>query len=101
ETLAAGELLPPPEQRGDQLMMARDEFVDRSLRQARRAELHAVLLAQALYLPVAEQRQTRQGRQHHGGTEVLIAGAEGLGGAGLVRRGQVVDEALEVSRSAR
>ncbi len=83
------------EQREDLALVARDQPRVGLLVEHRPAELHAVLLAEALDLAVAEHRQARQGREHRGDAEVLVALAELLDRGLLVRVAHEVDVALE------
>ena len=90
-----GEPGPLVEQREDLALVARDQPRVGLLVEHRPPELHAVLLAEALDLPVAEHRQAGQGRQHRGDAEVLVALAELLDRGLLVGVAHEVDVALE------
>ena len=95
EVVRLGEPGPPVEQREDLALVALDEPRVRLLVEHRPPELHAVLLAEALDLPVAEHRQPGQRRQHRRHAEVLVALAELLDRGLLVGVAHEVDVALE------
>ena len=83
------------EEREDLALVALDQPRVRLLVERRPAELHPVLLAEALDLPVAEHRQPGQRRQHRRHAEVLVALAELLERGLLVGVAHEVDVALE------
>ena len=78
--------------------MPPDDFGIRRLVTPRSPELHTVALLEALPLPVGEERQTRQRRQHTAGTEVAILATELRHRRLLVRRAEVVGEPAEELR---
>ena len=86
------------EEREDRpLVVGKEALVDR-LVQARPAELHAVLLAEALDLAVTEAGQAGQGGQQGSHPEVLVAGPELLDRGLLVRVAHEVHEPAEDRR---
>ena len=90
EVARLGEPRPAMEQREDLALVAFDQPRVRSLVERRAAELHAVLLAEALDLAVPQHRQPGQRRHHRRDAEVLVALAE------LLDRGLLVGVAHEV-----
>src|SRR4029450_12411790 len=86
---------PPVGQREDLALMALEQPGIGWLVEHRPTELHPVLLAEALDLPVPEHRQARQRRQHGRDAEVFFALAELLDRGLLVRVAHEVDIALE------
>ena len=95
EVARLGEPGPPVEQREDLALVALDQPRVRALVERRPAELHPVLLAEALDLAVAEHRQPGQRREDGGHPEVLVALAELLERGLLVGVAHEVDVALE------
>ncbi len=95
EVAGLGEPGTPVQQREDLALVPLDQAAVRLLVEGRPAELHAVLLAEALDLAVAEHRQPGQRGQDRRHAEVLVALAELLDGGLLVRVGHEVDVALE------
>ena len=83
------------EEREDLALVTLDEPRIRLLVEHRPAELHPVLLAEALDLPVAQHRQPGERREDGGDAEVLVALAELLERRLLVRVAHEVDVALE------
>ena len=83
------------EEREDLAFVTLDEPRIRLLVQHRPAELHPVLLAEALDLPVAQHRQPGERREDRRDAEVLVALAELLERGLLVRVAHEVDVALE------
>ena len=83
------------EQREDLALVALDQPRVGLLVEHRPPELHAVLLAEALDLAVAEHRQPGQRREDRRDAEVLVALAELLDRGLLVRVAHEVDVALE------
>ena len=95
ELVGLGEVPAPAQQRHDLALVARDQPLVRALVQRGAPELHAVLLGEALELPVAEHRQAGQRREERRDAEVLVALPELLDRGLLVRVVHEVHVALE------
>ena len=95
EVRGLGEVPATVEQGHDLALVAGDQPLVDVLVHRRPAELHAVLLGEALELPVPEHRQAGEGREERGHADVLVALAELLDRGLLVRVVHEVDVALE------